>query len=119
MMAKEIVIPFQGQFRNKMLRGSKYSTWRRSRKGEIGDTFWAFGKEFEIQNVEPMTQGEAVSDQEVVWSEGFDYGWELKDIFDKLYRRAGGYDPDKTGFLHTFKLKSSHDGHPNTDNRRD
>jgi len=100
----EIVIPFKGQFRQKMLSSEKYTTWRTSKKGEIGDTFWAFGKQFELTAIEPMTQGDVLADDKAVQSEGFTYAWELRDVFEDLYKRAGGYDPDRTGFLHDFKM---------------
>jgi hypothetical protein len=103
----EIVIPFQGQFRRSMVTGEKRTTWRTRAKGNVGDTFWAFGRQFEITAIVPMTQGDVLADNELVCDEGFTYAWELRDVFEKLYRRAGGYDPDRTGFLHTFKILSS------------
>ena len=101
-----ISIPFMPEFKVKMLFGRKTTTWRTSIKGEPGDIFQAFGEEFRILRVEPMTQGELVSSDRCVYSEGFTYGWELHDVLDKLYRRAGGYDPDRQGYLHTFEKVS-------------
>ena len=103
----EIMIPFQGQFRQSMIAGEKRTTWRTRAKGIPGDTFWAFGKQFELTAVDPMTQGDVLAYDKTIHSEGFTYAWELRDVFDKLYRRAGGYDPDRAGFLHTFKILST------------
>jgi len=103
----EIVIPFQGRFRQSMLSGRKNTTWRTSEKGVIGDTFWAFGKQFELTAIEAMTQGDVLADNQAVYSEGFTRAWELKEVFDKLYQRAGGYDPDRKGFLHSFKPREA------------
>ena len=101
---KAVIIPFQGQFRKKMLSGEKFTTWRTTAKGTVGDTFWAFGKQFELTAIDPMTQGDVLAYDKTIHSEGFTYAWELRDVFDKLYRRAGGYDPDRNGFLHTFRV---------------
>ena len=96
----EIKIPFGLMFRKRMLDGRKTSTTRLMRYGEPGDTFHAFGAEFELWAVVLRTLGD-VRDLEYQ-REGFTTPLEFWRVWQALHSRRIPWDGDKVWF-HVFR----------------
>lgn len=94
--------PFNLEFEQKMMNGKKTKTSRNKKYGNAGDTFTAFGVEFEIVDVKKETLKKVA--EEYYKDEGFDMPGDFIEKWDQLHPRKG-WHPEKYVFVHTFKRK--------------
>ena len=97
-----INIPFQESWREAVLDGRKVCTSRGKRYGKPGDTFGAFGQEFELLAVARVSL-EDVS-QHLFRQEGCSSPEELRAIWAELHPRKG-FVPEKMVYVHWFSKK--------------
>ena len=96
----KVKIPFKEDFKELLLKGGKTATSRTKQYGQQGDTFAAFGAEFEITAVErhPL--------RVVKWhfykQEGFYSPEGFGKVWDLIHPRRG-YAPDLLVWVHFFK----------------
>ena len=95
----EIQIPFQEQFKDAMLTGTKTKTSRTKKYGTIGDKFKAFGAEFIIVNQEEEKL-QYVADH-YYKDEGFERPEQFINIWVELHPRKG-WDPNQKVWVHEF-----------------
>jgi len=93
-------LPFLPQWKQLMLDGVKICTARTKPAGKIGDTFEAFGAEFEIVGLEvmPLFMIAAMFYKE----EGCHSPEGFEAIYQKIHPRRG-FRGNDTAYLHTFK----------------
>ena len=90
----EVTLEFDERFRETLLSGSKTTTARRHRHGRKGDTFRAFGAEFCLIQVYPISRMNAIS----LWFlEGFESRQQFEQYLD------GKYPGIDTLWLHSFR----------------
>ncbi len=96
----KVKIPFQEEFRDRMLDGKKTCTSRTKRYGEVGDTFEAFGAELRIAitHKHPLYNVADILYEQ----EGFDTPEEFKACWIKLHPRRG-FDPEQKVWVHFFR----------------
>jgi hypothetical protein len=99
----QITIPFQERWRDAILDGSKSSTTRTKRYGRTGDTFEAFGADFELASIEKMTL-EDVSET-LHEEEGCGSPAEFRALWAKLHPRKG-FVPHQSVYVHRFRGKA-------------
>ena len=97
-------IPFQQRWRESMLTGNKVCTSRGRRFGKPGDTFEAFGADFELQAVEKMPLGD-VKDS-LYLQEGCESPEEFQRVWTKLNPRRG-FVPEQQVHVHWFIRKNT------------
>jgi len=98
----KVKIPFKPRFKEPMLNGTKTWTSRTKCYGKVGDTFEAFGYEFEIRKV-TRRHLEWVADH---WKEeGFTSKLEFIQFWIKLHARKG-FLPIQLVYVHIFKLNT-------------
>lgn len=93
-------IPFQPEWRHKMLTGIKTCTSRTKRYGNPGDRFRQFGVNFVILFVEKHTLDYIANN--LYKQEGCDNPDEFKEIWLSLHPRKG-WVPDQKVFTHFFR----------------
>lgn len=94
------VIAFRDDFRDALCSGAKTMTTRTARHAEPGDTFQAFGADFEVLRVLRTTL--AVVKLAYWREEGTASPVEFERIWRAIHPRAG-FDPAKTVYLHEFR----------------
>ena len=96
----KVKIPFKESFREPMVNGVKTWTSRTRRLGKAGDTFIAFGCEFEILKVERR-----------ILQDVFDYHWreegcedpiDFFEVWEKIHP-VKGFVPSQRVYVHIFK----------------
>jgi len=98
-----VKIPFKPYFKEPMLSGVKTYTSRTKRMGSPGDTFEAFGAQFEILSVEEVRLYEVAS----LWKEeGCASEEHFKEIWREIHPRTG-YGDYQIVKLHRFKKVSA------------
>lgn len=95
----EVKIPFMDEFKDVLLDGTKTWTSRTRRYGKAGDTFRAFGHEFEIVKVEKRVLWDVANHFK---EEGCKSAEHFKDVWRKLHRRKG-WTPEKRVYVHIFR----------------
>jgi len=94
----KIEIKFDERFKAPLKKGTKVATIRTERKGEVGDTFDAFGKAYKFTNV---------FECHLKMIEAFLYprcGFKTSDDFVKFWTELyGKYSPDEKAFMHYFE----------------
>ncbi len=94
-----VKIPFRNEFEKVLLSGQKTMTSRTSRMGEHGDTFVAFGVEFQIEAVGKFALG-YVADE--FWrQEGTNSREEFIEVWKQIHPWKG-YQPQKVVWVHQF-----------------
>ena len=101
----EISIPFREEFQDKMLSDKKTATSRTEKYGDVGDTFKAFGAEFQITRVYQYKL-DAVA-YLLCHEEGFDSPDEFMACWATIHPQKG-YVPSQTVWVHGFR-KLTHD----------
>lgn len=93
-----VQIKFDERFKAPLKKGTKVATIRTERKGDVGDTFEAFGKTYKFTNIFPchLKTIEAFLFQRV----GFPDPGEFIKFWTELY---GKYSPDDKAFMHYFE----------------
>lgn len=95
----EVTIKFKPFFKMTLLAGVKTCTSRTKVMGKPGDTFVAFGSEFELLSVEEVRLYEVASR----WKEeGCASEEHFKEVWREIHPRTG-YDDYQIVKLHTFK----------------
>ena len=95
----QIRIPFTSQFKQAMLDGVKICTSRSKRFGEPGDTFTAFGAEFEIISVNKETLDYVAA---YLWKEeGCENSWHFIRVWEEIHP-IKGFDPEWKVWVHKF-----------------
>jgi len=90
----EVTLEFDERFRETLLSGSKTTTARRHRHGRKGDTFKAFGVEFCLIQVYPISREKVI----LLWFlEGFESGRQFEQYLDGKYPGIG------TLWVHSFQ----------------
>ena len=93
----EIKLEFDERFRETLLSSSKTTTARRHRHGRKGDTFRAFGVEFCLIRVYPISLKKVIA----LWPlEGFESGRQFEQYLN------GKYPHTDTLWLHSFQRNS-------------
>ncbi len=91
-------LPFQEQFRDSILDGTKTMTCRTKAYGAYGDTFEAFGETFEIL----LIQRVPLCTMDTLWQfEGVDSFQEFQDVWKKLHPRKP-WDDYQRVYVHGF-----------------
>ena len=98
----EISIPFQERWRDAILDGSKSATTRTKRCGSAGDTFGAFGAEFELVSVEKLPLQEV--SETLYREEGCGSPQEFRKTWAKLHPRRG-FVSHQSVYVHRFRRK--------------
>jgi len=94
-----VKIPFKARFKEPLLDGTKTWTSRTRRLGNVGDTFDAFGHEFEILKVEHrMLKNVAFHWRE----EGCSSREDFVEVWKQIHPRKG-YDPQQIVKVHVFR----------------
>ncbi len=99
-MSKEVKIPFQEDFRERMLEGLKTCTSRTKKYGNPGDFFQIFGTTFQIIDVKQHYLGFVAKFLYV--DEGFQRSSDFEQIWQKLHP-IKGWQPAQIVFTHYFK----------------
>ena len=90
----EVTLEFDERFRETLLSGSKTTTARRHRHGRKGDTFRAFGVEFCLIRVYPISLKKVIA----LWPlEGFESAQQCEQYLN------GKYPGIDTLWLHSFR----------------
>ena len=90
----EVTLEFDERFRETLLSGSKTTTARRHRHGRKGDTFRAFGVEFCLIRVYPISLKKVIA----LWPlEGFESGRQFEQYLN------GKYPGISTLWVHSFR----------------
>jgi hypothetical protein len=103
-MSKEVFIPFQEHFGNKMLKGLKTCTSRTKKYGNRGDIFKAFGATFQILDVKKHTLEYVATF--LYREEGFENPSGFEQEWKHLHP-IKGWQPDQVVFTHYFKRVNS------------
>jgi len=94
----KVEIKFDERFKTPMKKGEKVATIRTEKKGEVGDTFEAFGKAYKFTNV---------FECHLKTIEAFLYprcGFKTSDDFVKFWTELyGKYDKNEKGWMHYFE----------------
>lgn len=96
----KINIPFKSYFREPMLNGVKHATSRTKKFGDDGDTFGAFGADFELTEVYQTTLLDVA---ENYWREE---GCSSQSNFENIWKSihpVKGFVPDQIVWVHWFK----------------
>ena len=99
-LSEKVVIPFQEEFREKMLSGQKTQTSHTKRYGYEGDTFGAFGATFQLTGVRKKPLW--IVAEHYYSLEGFFSPDAFKIIWKRLHPRRGYMGMDKV-WVHRFK----------------
>lgn len=94
-----IHLPFQPQWRGKVLNGSKSTTVRAKRYGSVGDDFEVDGLAFRLARVEAMPLRDA---RDRVWR---DEGMASADEFERVWvenHPTRGFRPEDQVWVHWF-----------------
>ncbi len=94
----EITIAFRPDLEQLILRSRKTSTWRRSRKGLVGDTFTVRGRRYMITYVKRQDLDETIWFDNL--SEGFDSPAECQRVMEEIYGTP--LDGRMMGYIHYF-----------------
>ena len=97
----QVTIPFQEDFKDRMLEGKKNATTRTKRYGEVGDTFSAFDATFEIIQVWRIPLGLVAN--ALSKAEGFQSPEDFIQCWKRLHPRKG-YMQEQKVYTHIFKL---------------
>jgi len=99
-MTECIAIPFQPEFRYKLLIGEKIATTRTHKYGNGGDLFSAFGHSFQLTKVDKVYLGDVAS---VFYKqEGCNSMSDFIDVWNRIHPRKH-YRFDTVVWLHQFK----------------
>jgi len=94
----KVEIKFDARFKAPLQKGTKVATIRTERKGEVGDTFEAFGKAYKFTNV---------FECHLKTIEAFLYprcGFKTSDDFVSFWKKLyGKYNKDDKAFMHYFE----------------
>jgi hypothetical protein len=108
-MPKEVVMPFQPEFKESMLTGKKTATTRTRRFGRPGDWFRQFGHIFVLREVYELQLSRSIYCH--YKEEGFDSPLEFRDFWNKLHPHIPyAQRPNRVVYLHNFSL--AHKAHP-------
>ena len=100
----KVRIPFKFRFSEQMLTGVKTATSRTKRYGNAGDTFDAFGREFELTDVYQDTLEVVAHD---LWrEEGCFASSHFEDVWRSIHPLKG-FVPDQVVWVHKFKEKEN------------
>jgi hypothetical protein len=103
-MPKEVLIPFQPEFKESMLAGKKTATSRPKRYGYPGDWFPAFGKTFVLTAVQRTYLDIVVRLH--YKEEGFDSPHAFVQYWNRLHPVITfSQRPSRVVYLHYFHLK--------------
>ncbi len=94
-------LAFLPEAAEQLRQGRKLATARRSRHGVAGDTFTAFGLEFEIESVRPLPLRDVAA--QAFNLEGCDSPHEFAEVWERCYGQ-GAYRPEQVVYLHSFHL---------------
>lgn len=98
----KVKIPFQERFKQPMLNGTKTWTSRTKRYGAPGDTFEAFGCEFEILKVERLILQDIIEH----WKEeGCNSREDFLQVLKKLHPKRR-FDPSERWYVHVFSTRA-------------
>jgi len=97
----QIEIPFQDDFKDRMLQGRKEITSRSKRYGHEGDIFEAFGARFLLRWVRRIPLRFVA--QYFYKGEGFSYPGEFIKCWKRLHPRKG-YSPGQLVYAHFFTI---------------
>lgn len=101
-MRKKIDLPFQPEFKERMLSGKKTCTTRTRRYGRSGDYFTTFGKYFVLTEVYPIRLTRVVYFH--FEDEGFDSPQAFIECWDKIHPTVKYNDRrDRTVYIHYFQ----------------
>jgi len=94
----KVEIKFDARFKAPLKKGTKVATIRTERKGDVGDTFEAFGKIYKFTNI---------FECHLKTIEAFLYprcGFKDADEFVQFWMELyGNYSPKEKGYMHYFE----------------
>jgi hypothetical protein len=96
----KVKIPFKARFKESLLNDTKTWTSRTKRYGKKGDTFDAFGHEFEILGVEKRALWDIADNH--YKEEGCESTIDFMKVWSKLHQRKG-WHPYQRVFVHVFR----------------
>ena len=99
-MQKQITLPFQPEWEEKLLNGEKTCTSRTRKYGEPNDWFEIFGKNFRITAIVKFPLGDVA--KFLYNKEGCNSPNEFRVIWSKLHPRKG-WVPEQVVFTHFFR----------------
>jgi hypothetical protein len=104
-MPKQVFLPFQVEFKDRMLSGKKTSTTRPRRYGRPGDWFRAFGAIFILTEVYQAHLN--VVAFTCYGEEGFNSSDEFRTCWNKLHPNVTFEErPNRTVYLHRFTRRN-------------
>jgi hypothetical protein len=100
----QVRVPFQQRWQQALLEGGKVCTSRTKRLGGPGDTFEAFGADFELRTVERLTLRDIRDNLHL--QEGCETADEFQRLWTDLHPRKG-FVPDQLVYVHWFVRKDT------------